>query len=401
MAESGIRARVFSPSDLPSDQTRINTYDAVVLVNIPADSLSLTQQRVLRQYVHDAGGGLIVVGGDQSFGAGGWLGSPLEDALPVRLDPPQKRQMPRGALAMVIHSCEAPRGVYWGKKACEAAVDALSSQDLAGIIEDRGWGDIDWVHTMSTVGDRSALYRSINQLQFGDMPTFDPSLRLALQGLESVDAGQRHCIVISDGDPSLSKSLLPQFRQAGITISAIGIFPHSAGDTSTLQRMARETGGTYYDINNQAGLATIPQIFIKEARTVRRALIWEGDPFAPAMTGVPVENMRGIDGVPPILGYVVTAEREGLSVVTMQAVRTEEHNGRPVAIEDPISAQWQYGLGRVIAFTSDASTKWAPSWTSWMGYGNFGPSRRGGRCGRLARRMCARRTSKTAMRRSS
>ena len=35
---------------------------------------------------------------------------------------------------------------------------------------------------------------------------------------------------------------------------------------------------------------------------------------------------------------------------------------------DPLLAHWQYGLGRVVAFTSDAKPKWA---ADWMGWANF------------------------------
>ena len=75
------------------------------------------------------------LGGPNAFGAGGWIGSPLEDALPIKLDPPQKRQMPRGALVLNMHSVEMPDGVFYGKKVCESAVNSLSRLDLAGIIE--------------------------------------------------------------------------------------------------------------------------------------------------------------------------------------------------------------------------------------------------------------------------
>ncbi len=359
MANADIKAERITAAQLPSNLPELVSYEAVVLVNESAFSFSSTQQEMLRQYVHESGGGLVMVGGPESFGAGGWIGSPLADALPIRLDPPQKRQMPRGALVLVIHSVEIPKGVFYGKQICNAAVDALSRLDLVGIVEYQGFSGTDWVYPISPVGDRSAVRQSIQNLQFGDMPSFDPSLQLALQGLKNSSAGQKHCIVISDGDPSLSRNLLREFKQAGITISAVGVNPHSPGDTNTLRTMARTTGGKFYNVSNNA-LATLPQIFVKEAQTIRRALIWEGEPFSPAMTGVPTETMRGISGVPNIKGYVVAAEREGLALVTL---RGKEN--------DPIAAQWQYGLGKVITFTSDATTRWAPSWVAWDGFNQF------------------------------
>ncbi|MFK7760206.1 MAG: glutamine amidotransferase [Phycisphaerales bacterium] len=354
-----IQTKRITAAEFPGSLPELASYEAVVLINQSAYSFAETQQEMMRQYVNDTGGGIVMIGGPESFGAGGWIGSPLADALPIRLDPPQKRQMPRGALALIVHSVEIPRGVFYGKQISNAAVDALSRLDLIGIVEYQGLGGTDWVYPMSPVGDRSAVRRAINDLQFGDMPSFDPSLQLALTGLQNAQAGQKHCIVISDGDPSLSRNLLRQFKQSGITISAVGVNPHSAGDTNTLRTMARMTGGTYYNVGNNA-LATLPQIFIKEAQTIRRALIWEGEAFSPARTGVPTETMRGISGVPPIQGYVVAAEREGLSLVTLRGKE-----------EDPIAAQWQYGLGKVVTFTSDVSTKWAPSWVGWSGFNQF------------------------------
>lgn len=359
LARAKVKTVRINSSQFPANLPEIASYEAVVLINQAAYSYSDLQQELMRQYVNDTGGGLVMIGGPDSFGAGGWIGSPLADALPIRLDPPQKRQMPRGALALVIHSVEIPRGVYYGQQICNSAVDALSRLDLVGIIEYQGLGGTDWVYPLSSVGDKTAVKRAIQNLTFGDMPSFDPSLQLALSGLSNAAAGQKHCIVISDGDPSMSRSLLRQFKQAGITISAVGVNPHSPSDTSTLRTMAQVTGGTYYAVANNA-LATLPQIFIKEAQTIRRALIWEGEPFSPARTGVPAETMRGITGVPPINGYVVAAEREGLSLVTLRGKE-----------EDPIAAQWQYGLGKVVTFTSDVSTRWAPAWVGWSGFNQF------------------------------
>jgi uncharacterized membrane protein len=354
-----LETKRITAAEFPGSLPELASYEAVVMINQSAYSFAETQQEMMRQYVHDTGGGIVMIGGPESFGAGGWIGSPMADALPIRLDPPQKRQMPRGALALIVHSVEIPKGVFYGKQIANAAADALSRLDLIGIIEYQGIGGTDWVYPLSPVGDRSAVRQSINNLQFGDMPSFDPSLQLALAGLQNAQAGQKHCIVISDGDPSMSRSLLRQFKQSGITISAVGVNPHSAGDTNTLRTMARMTGGTYYNVGNNA-LATLPQIFIKEAQTIRRALIWEGQAFSPSRTGVPTETMRGISAVPPIQGYVVAAEREGLSLVTLRGKE-----------EDPIAAQWQYGLGKVVTFTSDVSSRWAPSWVGWSGFNQF------------------------------
>ncbi|MEZ6241567.1 MAG: VWA domain-containing protein [Phycisphaerales bacterium] len=360
LAEAELRPETIASDRFPPTLTELNRYEAIILVDEPAYNFSAANLENLRQYVHDSGGGLVMTGGPDSFGAGGWIGTAIEDALPVRLDPPQKRQMPRGALALVIHSIEMPQGVYYGKQVANAAADALSRLDLIGIIEFQMWGGTDWVHQLQPKGDGVSVKQSINKLEFGDMPSFDESLQLALSGLSAASAGQKHVIVISDGDPSLTHSILDDYNDAGISISTVGVFPHSTADFNSLKSMADDTGGTFYAVNTNAALATLPQIFIKEAQTVKRSLIWEGEPFSPTVMNVGSETMRGITGVPPISGYVVTADREGLSQVTLRG-----HEN------DPIAAEWQFGLGKVFAFTSDATSRWGAAWTGWDAFKQF------------------------------
>jgi hypothetical protein len=92
------------------------------------------QQRMLASYVHDMGGGLVMIGGEDAFGAGGWQGSKLEEVLPVNMDVPAQRQMPKGALVLIMHSCEMPDGNYWGEQCALKAVETLSARDEIGVI---------------------------------------------------------------------------------------------------------------------------------------------------------------------------------------------------------------------------------------------------------------------------
>lgn len=360
LEEARISSAWAPSSRAPATLTEMNAYDAIVLLNEPAYNFSQAQQEELRRYVHDSGGGLVMVGGPDSFGAGGWIGSPLEDALPVKLDPPQKREMPKGALALILHSIEMPEGVFYGKKVAQSSLGALSRLDLFGMVEYSGAG-ISWVHPLSEVGDGTVAKRAIERLQFGDMPDYQPAVQRVYDGLITAKVGQRHCILISDGDASPpSRSLLQKFVDAKITISTVEVFPHSMMDTNRLEAISRFTGGRHYAVNTTEGLAKLPQIFTKEAQTVKRSLIWEGDPFSPAVVAGASEGLRGITAVPPVRGYVVTADREGLALVTM---RGKEN--------DPVLAQWQYGLGKAVTFASDATSRWAASWTSWPGYRAF------------------------------
>ncbi len=363
LAQVGLKADLKDPAAGFTSLGDLGAYEGVVLVNVSAYEFNQQQQEELRSYIHDLGGGMVMIGGPDSFGAGGWIGSPLAEALPIKLDPPQKRQMPRGALVLCMHSCELPNGNYWGRRTAEAAVDALSSKDLAGIIES-GWsvGSAQWTHPLSELGDKSQIRRSIRNMNYGDAMSFADMLEEALASLQKAGAGQKHVIIVSDGDPQPpSQALIQQYLNSKITISTVGVGMHrNPADLQKMRKISIDTGGQFHEIDPDGKLDALPQIFIKEAQTIRRSLIWEGDPFSPKIAGGQLDSLRGIAGVPPISGYIVAGEREGLATVTL---RGQEN--------DPVMAQWQFGLGRVITFTSDATGRWARDWPAWAGFRQF------------------------------
>ncbi len=341
----------------------LSRYEGVVMANTSAYDFNQQQQEELRAYVHDLGGGLLVIGGPESFGAGGWIGSPLADALPIKLDPPQKRQMPRGALALIMHSCEIPNGNYWGRRTGEAAVDALSARDYIGALEsDWTAGSAAWVLPMSEKGDGAAAKRAFRSMRFGDTQSFVQMMEMALAALQKIPAGQKHVIIISDGDPAAPPdALIQQYIASRISVSTVGVGMHrNPADLAKMRRMAQLLGGNFHEIDPGGKMDSLPQIFIKEAQTVKRSLIWEGEPFSPKIVGGLVDTLRGVNAVPPITGYVVAAERAGLAQVVLRGTE-----------DDPVMAQWQYGLGRVVAFTSDLGGRWAQPWPAWAQYKPF------------------------------
>lgn len=355
---SDMDIRYLPASDLPDDLAKLMDTDAVILVDTDCGNFTYQQQEMLRRYVTDLGGGLVMVGGPRSFGAGGWIGSPVAEVLPVDLDPPQKKQLPKGALVLIMHACEMPQGNYWGKKVAIAAVKTLSRLDLVGVLAYNWQGGGDWVFPLAPVGDKEAIISALEQMQMGDMPDLGAHLQAAYDKLKGCDAAQKHIIVISDGDPAgPSDNLLTGLRQAGITCTGVGVFPHSPADIQSLMRVAQATGGRFYDVKDPQKL---PQIFIKEAQVVKRALIIE-ETFTPEVTYSLSEIVKGLSGVMPKLdGYVITGPKGGLSQVIL-----DSHQ------KDPILASCQAGLGRCVAFTSSVDSRWASGWLQWSGFTSF------------------------------
>ena len=351
---------------LPSNAIALQNYDAVIMANVPRSALTEDQDKMFESYVHDMGGGLVMIGGDQSFGAGGWQGSAVEKILPVDMDIPAQRQIGKGALVLVMHSCEFPNGNYWGVQCALQAIQTLSAHDQVGIIT-YGWGigGSQWDLPLQEKGDGSAAAAAAKKMQPGDMPDFDDTLRVALhgkggsKGLADSDAQFKHVIIISDGDPAApQQSVIDDYIAHKVSVSTVSVYPHSFeknGLPTAMADMAAQMKGRAYGPIN-ANFSQLPKIFIKEATVVRRTLLHtdaEGiplrlvDPSDELINGVTATNL------PPVYGMVLTSRKQDPKVVM------------PITagkMQDPILAHWQAGLGRSVVFTSDATAIWAADW---------------------------------------
>lgn len=363
-----IRVTFADPNEIPLNIEDLQNYDSIVLSNVHANEMTFDQMTMIERAVHDLGIGLVVIGGENSYGAGGYQDSPIERALPVSMDVKQKKVLPNGALVIVLHTCEIPNGNSWAREISIAALNVLSAQDYFGLLYYGakqgigtgggmgGWGEHWlWDPGLQMAGDKRAMRAKIRGVQPLDMPTFDPTLQHAYEGLRDVKTEAKHIVVISDGDPQPpNKQLVQAIRDEGITVSSVAIAPHHGQTVETLKDMAYWGAGNFYYPKTSREL---PRIFVKEASIVRRSLIFEETFFPKYDTHS--EILEGISSMPQLNGYVVTSDKE-LSTI---ALRTEK--------DDPLLAHWRFGLGKSVAFTSDAKNKWASDWVDWDGYGKF------------------------------
>jgi uncharacterized membrane protein len=350
-------------STLPDNPEAYRAYDCIVLANLARPFLSEQQMKVIETCVKDQGAGLVMIGGDQSFGAGGYLGTPIEDALPVQMDLKNQRVMPSGALCIVLHTCEFADGNAWGKKISKAAIKTLSPQDHAGLIYFSHIGGETWCFKPMQIGGRlNQIFGFIDGCEPGDMPSLDTIISMAVTSLANLkNVSLKHCIVISDGDPAPpSGATLAAAKRGSITISAISIFPHGGSEVSTLKDIAAQTGGRYYSADDARKL---PQIFIKEAAVVRKSLIRSDEQGIPLTLGVAGPTLREFGTrFPDVHAFVVTAPKERAE---MQLYTTVEGEKLPVLMS------WHYGLGKAVAFTSDCTNRWAKAWIEWPSYKKF------------------------------
>jgi uncharacterized membrane protein len=360
-----IEASTVNSGDTSIDLLKLMEYSVVILANISADTFNDEQHKALASYVKDFGGGLIMIGGNDSLGAGGWIGKPVEEVSPVSFDVKQKKVMPRGALAIIMHSCESPQGNYYGMKAAIAAVETLSSRDYLGVITYNPFvGGANWDVPLSPAYDKEAIVRKIRNLAVGDMPDFATTMNIAVRDLLALkDVSQRHIIIISDGDPSPpSGSTISKMNDHQITCSTIGIGYGGAHCIEpTLRDIANKTEGKFYRCTNPN---TLPQIFIKEAKVIRRPLIDEHR-FTPQVATSIAQTLQGIAGgeLPDLGGLVLT---EPKADIMLPLVR-KNADGR----DDPLLAHWNYEMGKMTVFTSGLWKKWGADWAGWEKFGKF------------------------------
>ncbi len=360
---------VVPSSGVPSSIATLAGYDAVVLDNVPADSLGAATMQSLQVYVRDLGKGLVMLGGTASFGAGGYLDSPIEETLPVYMTVRDKDRNPDVALVAVVDKsgsmadCHCTgdqmgsaqrqtRGfekVDIAKEAILRAADALGATDELGVVAfDSG------AHWAVRTGPISfgTLQGQLGFAADGETNIY-AGLKAAYDDLVDNPASLRHIILITDGwsQSGAFDQLIADMKAAGITLSTIGA---GGGSSHALRAMAEAAGGRYYDASDAS---RIPDIFLKETiRTAGERIVEETFQPVPA---APSEILRGLDAtrLPQLLGYNATTPK-GSATVSLLTDR-----------DDPLLAQWQYGLGRSVAWTSDARQRWA---TPWIGTPQFG-----------------------------
>lgn len=353
LIEEEIEVDLGDISSFPDNLPAMTSYDAIILSNIAAGDLGFDMMRLLESAVRDFGVGLVVIGGDNAFAAGGYRNTPLETALPLDMELSSKKVLPNGALALLMHGMEFGNGNEISRQIAIAALDSLGPQDEMGVLL---WdGTEKWLFELQKVGDKRALAVTINGMNQGDLPSFQGLMQMGHDGLVKSTANLKHMIVFSDGDPNEpNTALMNAMTAARVTISTIMIGGHVQPDT--MIRMAELGGGRFYDVKSAAQL---PQIFIKEAAVILKSAIFE-DPFQPQIDAS-TELIRGFapGDFPMLRGYVTTTPKPRAEI--------------PLITErgDPLLAHWQYGLGRSVAFTSDAKSRWAQDWMGWPQYRQF------------------------------
>ena len=363
LRSQNIEVTVVDPPGIPKDIAGLQKYDGVVLSNVSSLKLTRPQMAQIRDYVRDHGGGLMMIGGEESFGLGGYYRTPIEEALPVTMEVKQKVEIPSLAVvlsidrsgSMAMSTDEKVTKLDLAKEAAHLVVDLLDERNEVGVMS---WDtEFIWDSPMRGARDKGAIHHAIATIKAGGGTDGYPALKESYQVLFDRPALLKHVIFLSDGQMTRGDfaGLLRRMAKDKITVSTVAIGKDA--DVQLMVDIAKWGKGRFYYTEDSQ---TIPRIFTLETQLASKASLVE-QPFKPQLTAPNHEAMQDINwkAVPPLGGYVATSIKQNAELVLMS------HQ------EDPVLATWRYGLGRAAAFTSDAKAKWGVLWLRWADFNKF------------------------------
>jgi Ca-activated chloride channel family protein len=358
LEDEGIHVDVRPPQGIPDTLAGLQNYELVMLSNVPATAMTQRQMDLVRTYVQELGGGFIMLGGEQSFGLGGYYKSTLEEILPVRSDFEKEKEKPSLGMVLVIDRSGSMDGdkLEMAKSAAQAAVELLGNRDQIAVLAFDDQTCV--VSEMQSAANKSRVTGDIARIESGGGTSMYPAMEMSFEILNSASARLKHVIMLTDGISNSGdfESMARQMVSAKMTVSTVAVGGDGSTDTELLESIARIGKGRYHLAEDPA---QVPQIFAKETVTAGKSAIDE-QPFVPQVVrATHALSQLDMESAPFLLGCVMTRPKPTCEVI----LATEKG--------DPLLAWWRYGLGMTAAFTSDAKSRWAAEWLTWPGYSKF------------------------------
>lgn len=369
LQSSGVNVVGKEPQQCSWDIDDLSSYSAVLLEDVPADQIGKQGMENIAAWVRETGSGLMMTGGKNSYGPGGYFKSPLEPVMPVSME--LRREHRKLSVAIVIaldRSGSMAARVAGGKTKMDLAniasaqvLDMLSPMDEIGVVA------VDSAaHTVVDLAsaEKNRLYRNMIlgiESMGGGIFVYE-ALSHAADMLADATPQTRHIILFADAADSEQagkyKELLEQCTNAGITVSVVGLGSSGDVDAKLLEDIARRGNGRcFFTVNPEE----LPRLFAQDTFVVARSTFLD-EPVSvrstPALIGLAGRNY---DFTKQIGGYNLCYVRPEADLV---AVSEDEYKA-------PIVAAWQVGAGRALCYTAQVNGKHTGQMAGWKDLGSF------------------------------
>ena len=378
LKKAHIDATACPPTGLPNSLDALQRFDALLLSDVASSAVSRDQMQLYSQWVRDFGGGFAMLGGENSFGVGGYFRTPIETMLPVSTEHDDRTEAPTVAVVIVLdcsgsmNAQEAGQSkISLASQGAALALDVLQAKDLLGVMAVDT--KIKQIAPLARHDNKAEVAGQILRITAGGGGIYVySSLLEAYAQLREANAKIKHIILFSDSAdaeeqtagerpdgshvPGNAVDLVSQMASTRISTSVVALGNDGDKDVVFLKQLATSGAGRYYQTSDAL---TLPQIFTTETMRVAQSSLVEDPVLAMPVYKAPVLDGIDFEKSPPLGGYNVTKLKKTADLL----LKTEK--------DDPILATWRYGLGQVGAFTSDAKSRWAGEWLPWPGYGKF------------------------------
>ena len=365
----GLDVRAMPPERFNFTLEELSGYSAVILENVPAEKIGTRNMETLASWVRASGAGLLVTGGKQSYGPGGYYKSPLEPILPVSMELRQEHR--KLALAIVValdRSGSMAAAAGGGKLKMDLAnLGAAQVLDLLGPMDEFGCFAVDTsaheVVGLGTVKDKEAARDKVLRIQSSGGGIYvDEALTASADMIRHAKAGTKHIVLFADAadaeQPGNYKELLENTRKAGITVSVIGLGQKTDKDAALLEDVAKRGGGRLFITDSPEEL---PRLFAQDTFVVARNSFLEDPVQVQPTPGLAALAGRAFALDRTIGGYNLCYLRPE---ATLGALSRDEYKA-------PVVASWQAGAGRVLCYTGEVDGKYAGAFAKSPETGDF------------------------------
>ncbi|HTR75598.1 MAG TPA: VWA domain-containing protein [Solirubrobacterales bacterium] len=356
----GMEVTTMTPGQVPTEQAALGDYDLVALDDVAAPELGSDHTAALADAVRTGRTGLLVLGGPHSFSLGAYYSSPLQDALPVSSLKPGNLQRRNLGLEMVLdRSGSMSETVNGVEKFAMVKVAARSAtayvakhRDQFGAIAfDVAPHEVVPLTHLESPADAAAVNREIDRIRAEGGTDIYKALAAGARAIEASGERNRHIVLLSDGisEKGSYAAIVPRLRAEHITVSTVAL--GTGADFELLDEIAKATGGHFYAVVDPREL---PKIFAKDTKAAARPVRLHGTiGVTPGEDSPIVRDLAG-SKLPDLHGNVVTELKPGAGAVLLG--QDKDHP------PDPTLSQWQYGAGRVVAWTPGLGDEWAAAY---------------------------------------